>query len=76
MFEPFFTTKSEGMGLGLSICRSIVESHDGYISAHNLSTGGACLEIWLPAAHQENISQRQSEIGSIRADAGNKGQCN
>jgi C4-dicarboxylate-specific signal transduction histidine kinase len=49
VFSPFFTTKSEGMGMGLSICRSIVELHDGRIGYRRLEEGTE-FEIQLPAA--------------------------
>ncbi|UMR33154.1 ATP-binding protein [Massilia sp. MB5] len=48
IFEPFFTTKSQGMGLGLSICRNIVQAHQGRLWAENGSAGGACLHLSLP----------------------------
>jgi two-component system, LuxR family, sensor kinase FixL len=47
VFESFFTTKSEGMGLGLSIARSIVRSHGGRIWAENLADGGASFHFTL-----------------------------
>lgn len=48
VFEPFFSTKSEGMGLGLTICQSIIESFSGHLSVSNRPEGGARFEIQLP----------------------------
>jgi C4-dicarboxylate-specific signal transduction histidine kinase len=48
VFEPFFTSKAEGMGMGLSIARTIIEAHNGMISAKNRDHGGATFWIKLP----------------------------
>jgi len=49
IFDAFFSTKAEGMGIGLSISRSIIESHQGRISARSLDRGGAEFAFELPA---------------------------
>lgn len=50
---PFYTTKPSGSGIGLSLCREIVDAHGGHISFENRSEGGLCVKIVLP-----NMSSR------------------
>jgi PAS domain S-box-containing protein len=53
LYEAFFSTKVEGMGIGLNLCRSIVESHQGRIKAENLYNAddvvGCCFSFWIPS---------------------------
>ena len=49
IFEPFFTTKPEGTGMGLAICRSIIEAHDGRLWAENSPHGGAVFQFTVRA---------------------------
>jgi signal transduction histidine kinase/integral membrane sensor domain MASE1 len=48
IFAPFFTTKEHGLGLGLTICRSIVDAHGGRLWARNVASGGAIFRFTIP----------------------------
>jgi signal transduction histidine kinase/integral membrane sensor domain MASE1 len=59
VFKPFFTTKPQGMGMGLSIARSILQAHGGTIAVDSARQNGACFTLTLPLAEA-----RQAEAGS------------
>jgi signal transduction histidine kinase len=45
---PFYTTKEKGSGLGLALCREIVDAHRGRLRLENREGGGATVTVWLP----------------------------
>ena len=53
IFDPFFTTKAGGMGMGLSICRSIIDGHGGRLWASPMPSGGALVQFTLPT--EDNV---------------------
>ena len=62
IFDPFYTTKPNGMGMGLSICRSIVEGHGGRIWASPTAGSGVTVQFSLPVG--ENVRREAAPVGS------------
>ena len=58
LFEPFVTSKPNGMGVGLSICRTIIEAHGGRIAADSNKGGGTIFEFTIPLADAEESHER------------------
>jgi two-component system sensor kinase FixL len=56
LFQPFVTSKREGMGVGLSICRTIVEAHGGRIWAEPNTSGGTVFRFTLRPVTQEELT--------------------
>jgi two-component system, LuxR family, sensor kinase FixL len=66
MFEPFFTTKSDGLGMGLAICRSIVEAHGGrlWVASRERRRGGTTLRFTLPLERERGLRKRRARRGA------------
>jgi two-component system, LuxR family, sensor kinase FixL len=66
-FDPFFTTKSEGLGIGLSICRSIITAHGGHIWASSGTPRGAEFHFTLPAFEDANHEDEHTASTSLHS---------
>jgi PAS domain S-box-containing protein len=62
LFDPFFSTKRDGIGLGLSIARSLVEAHGGRIWAENNPDGGATFRFTLPTGREQPSPESHSTL--------------
>jgi C4-dicarboxylate-specific signal transduction histidine kinase len=65
IFEPFYTTKSEGMGMGLSICRSIIESYEGRLFATPNHPCGLIMHISLPTGAAHDVLAVAKEVARV-----------
>jgi C4-dicarboxylate-specific signal transduction histidine kinase len=66
LFEAFFSTKATGMGIGLNLCRSIVESHMGRMQAENIYNGNECtgcrFSFWIPLVTAANVPSNAANV--------------
>jgi PAS domain S-box-containing protein len=74
LFDAFFTTKPNGIGLGLAICRSIVEAHGGRLSAFPGNPHGSVFQIMLPVGEPNGYVVIENQLKGIsRSNAGLRG---
>lgn len=69
IFDAFFTTKKEGMGIGLKLCRTIVESHQGRLQAENIYNGpdiiGSRFSFWIPVASATDFDETTENEANV-----------
>src|SRR5262249_61130192 len=63
LFQPFVTTKAQGMGIGLSLSRTIIEAHGGQITAQPKPAGGAIFPFPLRAVRPGEAERRETRAG-------------
>ncbi|SEF09802.1 PAS domain S-box-containing protein [Rhizobiales bacterium GAS191] len=66
IFDPFFTTKPEGMGMGLSICRSIIDAHGGRMSASPRMPCGTVFRFTVPGDHQVELTVNEEKTRTCK----------
>ena len=67
IFDPYYTTKTQGHGLGLAICHSIISQHEGSLTASSKTAEGTCFRILLPAT-QEQVSAMEKATNVVQGE--------
>jgi signal transduction histidine kinase len=75
VFEAFYTTKSSGTGMGLSICRSIIDAHGGKLWAEANKPRGAVFQFTLPGAERELTNSPSGEASDLKASRTHRVRC-
>jgi signal transduction histidine kinase len=73
VFDPFFTTKANGLGMGLSICRSIVEAHGGELTASPRSPHGTVFRFTIPTMANVASTSSSTAIQHRQVERGREG---
>ena len=73
VFEPFFTTKNEGMGMGLNICRTIIESHAGRLWVEDNKPRGTVFRFTLPVNREGAADAEGTKEAENAGDTGRAG---